>query len=153
LSDRIALLKATPLSKKFVFHNSNHMEMALSFADVEGSQVEFFTNTVRNVEEGVHAEDMNKALFDSLKPFMKEKKAKKTKDSDDEDDEEEDKKPAKKSLAEKYAEMELAPLNKTALREQLELYANKLERSESEDKRAEYKYILKGMEICAGLKG
>lgn len=79
LSDRIETLKATPLSKKFVFHNSNHMEMALSFADVEGSQVEFFTNTVRNVEEGVHADDMNKALFDSLKPYMKEKKAKKKK--------------------------------------------------------------------------
>jgi DNA gyrase/topoisomerase IV subunit B len=69
LTHRVEELKATPLSKKFIFHNSETLEMALSFADVEGCQVEFFTNTVRNVEEGVHADDMYKAMYDSLKPY------------------------------------------------------------------------------------
>jgi DNA gyrase/topoisomerase IV subunit B len=70
LQFRIESLKATPMSKKHVFHNSETLELALSFADVEGCQIEFFTNTVRNKEEGVHADDLYKALFDSLKPYV-----------------------------------------------------------------------------------
>lgn len=62
-------LKANPFSPKYVFHVSGTLEMAIAFTDVEGPQVEFFTNTVRNVEEGVHADDIYKALFDSLKPY------------------------------------------------------------------------------------
>ena len=62
-------LKANPFSPKYVFHNSGTLEMALAFTDVEGAQVEFFTNTVRNIEEGVHADDIYKALFDSLKSY------------------------------------------------------------------------------------
>lgn len=62
-------LGANPFSPKYVFVNSATLEMALSFTDVEGPQVEFFTNTVRNIEEGVHADDIYKALFDSLKPY------------------------------------------------------------------------------------
>lgn len=69
LEKRLDKLKATPMSKKFVFHNSETMEMAIHFADVEGSEMEFFTNTIRNVEQGVHADDMYKALVDALKPF------------------------------------------------------------------------------------
>lgn len=76
LAERIESLKATMFSKKIIFHNSSTLEMALAFTDVEGAQVEFFTNTVRNVEEGVHADDVYKALFDSLKPFMKVKEPK-----------------------------------------------------------------------------
>jgi len=57
-----------------------------------------------------------------------------------------------KSLAEVYAETELAPLKKNSLRDTLVLYADKLQRSESENKRTEYKYILKGLEIAAGIK-
>jgi DNA gyrase subunit B len=79
LNERVEKLNATLFSKKTIFHNSNSMEMILAFADVEGAQVEFFTNTVRNVEEGVHADDVYKALFDSLKPHMKVKEPKKTK--------------------------------------------------------------------------
>jgi DNA gyrase subunit B len=79
LRERIEKLGANPFSKKVIGHNSGTMEMILAFTDVEGSQVEFFTNTVRNVEEGVHAEDVYKALFDSLKPHMKVKEPKKTK--------------------------------------------------------------------------
>lgn len=69
LEKRLTKLKATPMSKKFVFHNSETLELAIHFADVEGSAMEFFTNTIRNVEEGHHADDMYKALVDSLKPF------------------------------------------------------------------------------------
>lgn len=69
LDKRLVTLKATPMSKKFVFHNTETLELALEFADVEGSEVEFFTNTIRNVELGVHADDMYRALTDSLKPF------------------------------------------------------------------------------------
>lgn len=60
--------------------------------------------------------------------------------------------PEKKSLAERYAEMELTPLNKTTLREKMMELATKLDRAESEGKRAEYKYTLKGLEIAAGVK-
>ncbi len=79
LAERIEYLKATPFSKKHIFHNSGTLELALAFTDVEGSQVEFFTNTVRNAEEGVHADDVYKALYDSLKVFAKPAKAKKKK--------------------------------------------------------------------------
>lgn len=79
LEYRLSELKAIPMSKKHIFHNSETMEMALTFADVEGCQIEFFTNTVRNKEEGVHADDLYRALFNSLKPYMKEGKATKGK--------------------------------------------------------------------------
>lgn len=69
LTKRLKDLKATPISKHFVFHNSETLEFAMHFADVEGSEMEFFTNTIRNVEQGVHADDMYKALVDALKPF------------------------------------------------------------------------------------
>lgn len=58
----------------------------------------------------------------------------------------------KKSLAERYAEMELVPLNQKSLREEMMSLAIKLERAESEAKRTEYKYTLKGLEIAAGVK-
>ena len=71
LKDRIEKLNANPASKKFITHTSDTLEMALAVTDVEGPQVEFFTNTVRNLEEGVHADDVYKALYDSLKPHAK----------------------------------------------------------------------------------
>lgn len=76
LKDRVTTLKAEMFSKKVITHTSSSLEMALAFTDLEGPNVEFFTNTVRNVEEGVHADDVYRALFDSLKPFVKLKKAK-----------------------------------------------------------------------------
>lgn len=69
LAKRLEALKATPMSKKHLFINTGTLEVAIAFADVEGSEVEFFTNTVRNVDGGVHADDMYKALFDSLKAY------------------------------------------------------------------------------------
>jgi DNA gyrase/topoisomerase IV subunit B len=70
LDHRLLELKATSLSKKYIFHNSESLELSLAFADVEGCQIEFFTNTVRNKEEGFHADDLYRALYDSLKPYI-----------------------------------------------------------------------------------
>lgn len=69
LSLRMTALKATPLSKKPLSHQSPTMDLALHFADVEGCEVEFFTNTIRNVDLGFHADAFFKALVDSLKPY------------------------------------------------------------------------------------
>lgn len=70
LEKRLKDLKATPISKnRYVFHNSESLELAVYFTDVEGSAMEFFTNTIRNAEAGVHADDMYKALVEALKPF------------------------------------------------------------------------------------
>ena len=74
LDERVATLKATPLNKKNCHYVSSNLELALCFADVEGSQVEFYTNTVRNAEEGVHADDVYKALYDSLKIYVGKQK-------------------------------------------------------------------------------
>lgn len=60
--------------------------------------------------------------------------------------------PARKSLAEQYADAVLAPLNKTDLRTQLQVIAAKLENAKTESSRTEHKYVLKGLEIAAGLK-
>lgn len=103
----------------------------------------------RKAKEAAEAEKAAKAEKAEKK---KSKKADGDDSPDDETDDETPEPPAKKSLAEKYADTELEPLNKTGLREQLTFYANKLERSESEAKRMEYKFVLKGLEIAAGVK-
>jgi len=69
LAARLKELKAKPINQNFLTASTPTMEFILTWADVEGSQVQFFTNTVRNVEEGVHATDMYRALHASLKPF------------------------------------------------------------------------------------
>lgn len=69
LDKRVADLKAKPMSKKPLSHASSTLELALHFADVEGCEVEFFTNTIRNVELGVHADAFFRALVDSLKVY------------------------------------------------------------------------------------
>jgi ParB family chromosome partitioning protein len=60
--------------------------------------------------------------------------------------------PQKKSLAERYADAELAPLTKTDLRTELQVRANKLDNAKTEASRTEHKFVLKGLEIAAGLK-
>lgn len=70
MAKRLEQLKATPFKKQQVEYHSDSMELALSFADAEGDNIEYFTNTVRNVDRGVHAEDFNRAIYDALKPFM-----------------------------------------------------------------------------------
>jgi DNA gyrase subunit B len=71
---RLSDLNAEPINKKPIFHTSQNMDLVLSFADVEGCEIEFFTNTIRNIEQGVHADALYKAMFDSLKPFQKKLK-------------------------------------------------------------------------------
>lgn len=71
LEKKTAELKATPYSKKSLSYHSKHLDIALSFTDAEGDNMEFFTNTVRNEDRGFHADSFFKALFDSLKPFQK----------------------------------------------------------------------------------
>lgn len=69
LSKRLKSLEIEEPSAPPIHYVSDKMELILTWVDVEGSQIEFFTNTVRNVEEGVHATDMYKALADSLKQY------------------------------------------------------------------------------------
>lgn len=63
-----------------------------------------------------------------------------------EDDEEE-----VQSLADVYGEKKLEPLKKTEMMDALKFYANKLERATVDTKKAEYKGILKGLEIASGI--
>lgn len=72
---RLKKFNATPMNKKPLVYNSGTLELALSFADVEGCEVEFFTNTIRNVDKGFHAD----AFFKALKAALKEYAPKKTK--------------------------------------------------------------------------
>lgn len=69
LDKRLVELKATSLNKKHVFCSLDNLEMALSFADVEGCEIQYYTNTIHNRDQGFHAEAFSRALVDSLKPF------------------------------------------------------------------------------------
>lgn len=64
------------------------------------------------------------------------------------DDDEDDKEP---TMAELYGQKKLEPLKKTEMMDALKHFANKLERAEAETKKAEYKGILKGLEIASGI--
>lgn len=70
LQKRMDGMKANPFTKKIVDHHSKHLELTVAFSDAEGDNMEFFTNTVRNVDKGFHADSFYKALFDSLKPYQ-----------------------------------------------------------------------------------
>ena len=63
-----------------------------------------------------------------------------------------DGKPEKLTRAEFYAEIDLAPVKKDDLRELLVEYGGKLDRSDSEEKQHEYRLILKGLTLAAGVK-
>lgn len=78
----------------------------------------------------------------------KKKTRAKAKNGAEEDDEEADAEP---TLADLYAAKKLEPLKKTDMTEALKFYANKLERAEADSKKAEYKWILRGLEIASGL--
>lgn len=88
-----------------------------------------------------------KAL-EAAKKKEKAERRKKLGVKDDDEDEDE----APKTLADEYAEKKLEPLKKTDMMEALKFYASKFERAEAETKKAEYKGILKGLEIAAGLQ-
>lgn len=67
---RLKTLDANLFKKQQVEYHSTSLEMALAFTDAEGDNLEYFTNTVRNADRGVHADDFNKALFKALQPYM-----------------------------------------------------------------------------------
>lgn len=69
LEKRVAELKAGQVSPKIVNYHSKHLEIALSFTNCEGCEMEFFTNTIRNVDEGFHAEAFRKAMHKSILPY------------------------------------------------------------------------------------
>jgi DNA gyrase subunit B len=68
LKKRVADLKCDILGKP-IFVNLQNVELIIGFSDAEGCNVEFFTNTIRNIECGVHADAMFRALNESLKPY------------------------------------------------------------------------------------
>ena len=70
IEKRLKDLKANPINKKQLMHTSHSAEVALVFTDVEGCEIECFTNTIRNPEEGEHATALYKTLHKSLKPYM-----------------------------------------------------------------------------------
>lgn len=80
LDMRLQKFNATPMNKKPLVYNTGTMEVALSFADVEGCEVEFFTNTIRNVDKGFHADAFFKALKASLKDYAPKKTKKQKED-------------------------------------------------------------------------
>ena len=61
--------KATLLTPKIITTFTDNVDLALCFSDVEGCQVEFFTNTIKNAEMGIHADMMFKAITDAIKPY------------------------------------------------------------------------------------
>ena len=58
----------------------------------------------------------------------------------------------KRSLAEQYADAVLVPMSKKALLEELQARATKMENAKTATSRTEHKFVLKGLEIAAGLK-
>lgn len=69
LEKRLTELKATALNKKVMHCSLDNLDLALSFADVEGCEIQYYTNTIRNRDEGFHAVAFGKAFVDSLKPY------------------------------------------------------------------------------------
>lgn len=69
LDKKVGELKCEMLGKPC--HSSNaQMDLVLAWTNAEGCSVEFFTNTVRNVDGGVHATALFDALAKSLKPYQ-----------------------------------------------------------------------------------
>ena len=69
LDKRMAELKSTPMHKKPLVHQTDTLELALYFADAEGTEMQWFTNTIRNADAGFHADSFYRALAKSLEPF------------------------------------------------------------------------------------
>lgn len=62
-------LKADLLSKKQIEHSSRTMDLVLSFTNCEGSELKYFTNTVYNVDGGIHQTVLNSVIVKSIKPY------------------------------------------------------------------------------------
>lgn len=78
LEKKVEELKANVTGKPFYF-TSREIDIAIAFTDVEGENVNAYTNGLFNKEGGEHVRAMTNALFKSLQPFMKKSKASKKK--------------------------------------------------------------------------
>lgn len=76
LEKKVEELKATVTGKPFYF-SSREVDIAIAFTDVEGENVNAYTNGLFNKEGGEHIRAMTNALFKSLQPFMKKAKGSK----------------------------------------------------------------------------
>lgn len=158
VSQHLGLLKLPPKVQSAVRNNKLEMTHARALSRLKeeesilGLLKEAQTLTAADLNSKVEfliAKDKEKAAKAAEKAAAAEKPTKrKPADGGNEDA----LPPVKKSLAEQYAEAELAPLNKTDLRNELQARAGKLENAKTEASRTEHKFVLKGLEIAAGLK-
>lgn len=73
LAKKVTALKANVLGKTLI-HGSKTLDLALAFTDAEGDKlVDAHTNTIANIEYGVHMTAFWDALGRSLKPFANTK--------------------------------------------------------------------------------
>lgn len=68
ITNRIQQLKAAQTGASFVF-SSKEADIAVAFCDVEGAQVDAYTNGLRNSEGGEHLKALYDALVKSLEPY------------------------------------------------------------------------------------
>jgi DNA gyrase subunit B len=73
LAKKLQELKAEAALPKPISHSSSTLDIVITWTNLEGSNVEYYTNTVRNVDGGVHTNAFHAALYDSLKPYMTKK--------------------------------------------------------------------------------
>lgn len=158
VSQHLGLLKLPPKVQGAVRNNKLEMTHARALGRLKeeesilGLLKEAQTLTAADLNSKVEfiiAKDKEKAAKAAEKAAAAEKPAKRKPAGDGDEDV---LPPVKKSLAEQYAEAELAPLNKTDLRNELQARAGKLENAKTEASRTEHKFVLKGLEIAAGLK-
>lgn len=69
LDKQMVKIGATALSEKPLVYQHGSIELAMHFSDAEGDNIEFYTNTVRNMDRGFHADALFKALVDALAPY------------------------------------------------------------------------------------
>lgn len=69
LDKRVAELKCELIGKP-CSASTPQLDLVLAWGNAEGCNVDFFTNTVRNIEGGTHADAMFAALARSLKPYQ-----------------------------------------------------------------------------------
>lgn len=108
------------------------------------AKVEFLLQREKEKQEAAEQRQKEKA-----KTKKNGKSAASEEEFDHSDKEEET---ARQTFAEKrYGDVQLEPLKKSDLKDAIFFYANKYDRAESDTRKAEYKFILKGLEIAAGI--
>lgn len=72
MAEQVAELKATELGDHFI-HHSKEMDVALSFTDCEGMQVQGYTNGLHNPAGGLHVQGVLKAFSAVLNTYKMSK--------------------------------------------------------------------------------